>query len=229
MQSFKIVFLLSTLFFFQCARPCPADIKLGELNLSTASKSFFPAALQVQEMTFKNATGEKLTFKNNNPDWNKRTQLDVETLCQRGDFLDRTAQSSFFAGESYHLNFDTPNKDYTIEINLTHSNIGTYGKLADTIFYETFTAYGQRLTAPTQVGGTTVLTSLRGNDAKVTPAFIAGVDNFVFVADTTLLGQAIQNVWVTPKGKNWTLFMFYSKEKGIEGFTTENGEVWLRE
>jgi hypothetical protein len=229
MQSFKIVFLFVAVFFFQCARRCPKDISLGEINLSTATKSFFPPALQVQEMTFKNAANEKLTFKNTDTDWNKRSNRDVETLCERGDFLDKTVQTNYLSSESYHLYFDTPNKDYTIEINIGLSNIGTYGKVADTIFYETFTAYGQRLTAPTQVGGTTVLTSLRGNEDKVTPAFIAGVDNYVFVADTTLLGQPIKNVWVTPIGKNWTLFMFYSKEKGIEGFTTENGEVWLRE
>jgi hypothetical protein len=229
MQSIKVVFLLATFFLFQCARRCPADIKLGEINLLPASKSFLPTALQVEEMTFKNAMNEKLVFKNNNPDWKKRVPQNIETLCERGDYLDKTSQVSYLDGESYHFYYNTPNQDYTIEINLTHSNIGTYGALADTIFYETFTVYGQRITEPTQVGGTTILTSLRGNDAKVTPAFIAGMDNFVFVPDTTLLGQPIQNVWVTPKGKNWTLFMFYSKEKGIEGFTTENGEVWLRE
>jgi hypothetical protein len=214
----------------RCARPCPADIKLGDLNLSAATRAFVPAGQRVDQLVFTNAAGQKLTFTNNSGSAQaKRFQLNVETLCQRGDFLDKTAQTAYFNAESYHLYYQSGSPNYTLSVGAQPENAGTYGSRSDTVFYEVFSASGQRLDAPTQVGSLRLLPSERGNGAKIPEQTRVNNTEFRFVADTSILGKNIKNTWVTADNGKHSFFIFYTKELGIEAFTTKNGEQWVRQ
>lgn len=226
MKKHLLFFGLAGVLFTQCARKCPDDINLGDLNLQAATLSFLPDAQKVQKMTFTNTNGQQITF-NNVSDGEKRFQFDIETLCERGDFLDKTVQTAYFNAQTFHYYYNADNGAYTLAVDIQPNNAGNYGKRQDTLFYESFAAWGQKLTTPVRVGVVSVLTDERGNSAKL------GVDVWVqhnrhrFVGDTVLGGQNLSQVYVNAKDSTQTLFVFYTKARGIEAFTTET-ETWLR-
>jgi hypothetical protein len=218
------VFLISS-----CARPCPADENLGNINLSSSTLSFLPFSQKTNKMTFVNSDGETLEFTNNGQGEN-RFDLAVETLCERGDFLDKTVQTAEFKVQSFHYSYYSTNTDYNLNIDMTVNNAGSYGNRTDTVFYETIAVWGQRFVAPAQTGSWYLIADERGNSANITDTFRTNANHYRFVADTTLIGRHITNAYVGQNdGKN-TFYIFYSKQNGIEAFTTEDGnEVWVRD
>lgn len=214
----------------RCARPCPDDINLGNADLSPSTLAFFPAEQQVAQMTFVNGTGSKLTFTNASGSTKaERYKLDVETLCQRGDFLDKTAQTAYYNAGNWHLYYQSGTPNYTLSVDAQVNNAGAYGSRKDTIFYESFAVSGQRIDAPSQVGSLQLLSAERGNSAKIPTDLRQNNSAFQQIADTTILGKKIQNAWVTRGDGNHSLFVFYTKTGGIEAFTTKNGEQWIRQ
>lgn len=226
----RILLFLIIISALHCAKPCPADINLGDLKLDPASVAFVPNAQQVKTFKFRNGTGQKMDFTNASiGEGLKFFELPVETLCQRGDFVDKTAQTAFFKADQYNMYYQSDNLQYTLSLNLQAENGGVYGDRNDTIFYEILGMAGQKIPAPAQVGSLHIITSERGNSAKI-PDNIRQINNqYDLLPDTTILGRNIKNAFVTPKTGNHTLFLFYTKLNGFEAFTTANGEQWVRE
>ena len=215
------------LFSAHCARPCPKDIELGTLTLDSNSRSFLPVSQEVQTMQFTNAAGAALSFSSTNKGVSD-TEVPVETLCQRGDYLDKTAQVSKYITSTKRWSYATAANDYTLDIQLDIENLGAYGSPNDTVFIEKFVTWGQKIATPARVGTMSILTSERGNTAKISDTQRQNYTKFQFVADTVLNGRTITNAYITPKDGNQSLFIFYTKANGIEAFTTDT-EVWLRQ
>lgn len=222
-----LLLFAASLFFTNCARKCPADINLGNLNLHNTTLSYLPESQKVNTMTFVNTTGQTLVFTNTS-EGETRVHFPVETLCERGDFLDKTVQTSGFNAQTIHYYYATPSQTYTLAIDMMPTNAGSYGNVSDTIYYESMAVWGQKILAPTRVGSLSVLTDERGNSAKITQSIRDNTNRFQTIADTTLNGRHIVNALVPVNDGNQTLFVFYTKEKGIEAFTTET-EVWIRQ
>ena len=215
------------LFLSNCARKCPADINLGDLNLQNTTLSYLPASQKTNSMTFKNAAGQTLVFTNTS-EGESRVHFPVETLCERGDFLDKTTQTSGFNTQTIHYYYASPSQSYTLAIDIMPTNLGNYGSVSDTIFYESIAVWGQKTLDPIRVGSLSVLTDERGNGAKITQSVRENTNHFQTIADTTLNGRHIVNALVPVNDGNQKMFVFYTKEKGIEAFTTDT-EVWTRQ
>lgn len=212
---------------YSCAKRCPADIKIGSLNLSSKTTTFLPKIQRVEMMEFKDKNGNTLAFKNQNPDWAKNVKLDVETLCERGEFLDRTVQTAYFDTQSFHLYYQSTDNAYSIGIDLQLNNDNFTGSRKDTVLYETFAVsmYGTGPKSPN--GVVSVLSDIHGNQSKIDIARQNASNVYRFVADTTLNGRAMKNVYITPEGQNRNIFLFYTREEGLEAFVTE-GNIWLK-
>jgi hypothetical protein len=233
-QSIKLLFcgVIGALLLQFCARPCPKDIKIGTLDFSGSTEAWLPANQQVESMTFKNTAGTTLTFTNANTGWkNKRTQLPIETLCERGDYLDKTTQISYYDVEAVNLYYQAPNNTsptHTLEVSARFSNAGPYGVRSDTAFYESVSVSGQFLGTTPRVGGISLLSNERGNSAKI-PQFEYQGQRFRMIADTTVGGRNLKDVWTNAGTEaTQTFFVFYTKLKGVEAFVYDS-EVWLRE
>ena len=228
-MNYSIAVLITALFFTaSCARRCPADINLGNVDMQNTTLGFLPASQKTNTMTFTNSAGEKLVFKAQQGSGESRFPYSVETLCERGDFLDKTVQTVDFNAQAIHYDFRSDNGSHTLNIDLMPQSAGPYGNRNDTIFYETFSVWGQKLTEPTRVGSLTVLTDERGNTTKISDTVRDNTNHFQIVADTMLNGRHITNAYVPANDGKQTLFIFYTKANGVEAFTTDT-EVWVRE
>lgn len=222
-----LLLFAASLFFTNCARKCPADINLGNLNLQSTTLSYLPQNQKVNSMTFVNAAGQTLVFTNAS-EGESQVHFPVETLCERGDFLDKTVQTSGFTAQTIHYYYATPSQTYTLAIDIMPTNAGSYGSVNDTVYYESIAVWGQKTLAPPRVGALSVLTDERGNSAKITQSIRENTNRFQTVTDTILNGRHIVNALAPVNDGNQTLFVFYTKENGIEAFTTET-EVWTRQ
>ncbi|MEY3239801.1 MAG: hypothetical protein RIR11_1239 [Bacteroidota bacterium] len=221
-------FALIALLFAQCARPCPKDIEIGVISIGSTTKTFLPAAQETKTMTFKNSDGTQLVFQSTFFKGDHTYDLPVETLCERGDFLDKTSQTVFFVVKSKRWEYETADKNYTLSLDLNLNPIGEYGDRKDTVFYEQVAVWGQKINNPTRVGRISILSDERGNAAKITDLQRQNANFYQIIADTTLNGRQIKNAYVPVNDGTQSLFIFYTKAKGIEAFTTDT-EVWTRE
>jgi hypothetical protein len=210
-----------------CAKKCPADINIGSINLSSSTMAFLPKAQRVEKLIFKNNKGDELVFNNQNPEWSNRTPLDVEVLCERGDFLDKTVQTVFYDTESYHLYYKTKDEKYSISIDLQLNNDNFTGDRKDTVFYETFAVSSYGTGPKSDNGVVSILPNLRGNGTKISQERKDASNINRFVSDTTFDNHTLKNIWITPEGNQRNIFIFYSKIQGIEAIIL-NGEIWWR-
>ena len=216
------------LLFIQCARPCPKDIEIGTITIGSTTNAFLPASQATKTMTFKNSDGTQLVFQSTFANGSHTYNLPVETLCERGDFLDKTSQTVFFVVQSKRWEYETSDKNYTLSVDLDLDQIGQYGNRKDTIFYEKVAVWGQKINNPTRVGRIAILSDERGNSAKITDVQRQNANFYQIIADTTLNGRQIKNAYVPVNDGSQSLFIFYTKANGIEAFTTDT-ETWTRE
>ena len=216
------------LLFIQCARPCPKDIEIGTITIGSTTNAFLPASQATKTMTFKNSDGTQLVFQSTFANGSHTYNLPVETLCERGDFLDKTSQTVFFVVQSKRWEYETSDKNYTLSVDLDLDQIGQYGNRKDTIFYEKVAVWGQKINNPTRVGRIAILSDERGNSAKITDVQRQNANFYQIIADTTLSGRQIKNAYVPVNDGSQSLFIFYTKANGIEAFTTDT-ETWTRE
>ncbi len=177
-------------------------------------------------MTFQRTDGQTITL-NRHTNTNS-SDMPVETLCERGDYLDKTTQVAKFTASNRYMGFSTPDNSYTLDLRLDISNLGAYGSATDTVLMETFAVWGQKTNAPIRVGTTSIITSERGNANKITNAQREQATDYRVVADTTLNGKQISNAFVTRGDGIHTLYIFYTKTNGIEAFTSDT-ETWIRQ
>ncbi len=221
-----VLSLLCAFLLIKCTIPCPPDKKIGTLNFSDETKTFFPVSQQVNDMVFENIKGEQLIFKNRNPQWNKRGKHDVETLCEKGGFLDNTVQSAYYDTESINLSYingTNTHQQYNLDIQIGFNHLGN-GSKDENAFFETVNIWGQYLLNPTASGGSYIVTNTRGNDGQI-PNFYK-YKRSRMIADTVIINQRIKNAFITPDSTD-KLIIFYTQEKGIEAFTTPQ-EAWVR-
>ena len=216
------------LLFIQCARPCPKDIEIGTITIGSTTNAFLPASQATKTMTFKNSDGTQLVFQSTFANGSHTYNLPVETLCERGDFLDKTSQTVFFVVQSKRWEYETSDKNYTLSVDIDLDQIGQYGDRKDTIFYEKVAVWGQKINNPTRVGRIAILSDERGNSAKITDVQRQNANFYQIIADTTLNGRQIKNAYVPVNDGSQSLFIFYTKANGIEAFTTDT-ETWTRE
>ena len=221
-------FALFALLFIQCARPCPKDIEIGAIMIGDKTKAFLPASQETKTMTFKNSDGTQLVFQSTFFNGNHTYNLPVETLCERGEFLDKTSQTVFFVVQSKRWEYETSDKNYTLSVDLDLDAIGQYGDRKDTVFYEKVAVWGQKINNPTRVGRIAILSDERGNSAKITDLQRQNANLYQIITDTTLNGRQIKNAYVPVNNGSQSLFIFYTKANGIEAFTTDT-EVWTRQ
>jgi hypothetical protein len=226
MKKHTLVLSMLAILATHCARPCPKDQDLGALSLTATGQSFLPTKQDVATMTFQSADGQTLNF--NRHTNTSRSDEPVETLCERGDYLDKTTQVAKFTINNRYMGYTTPDNNYTLDLRLDVDNLGNYGSAADTVFFETFAVWGQRINAPVRVGTTSLIMHERGNSNEITATQRQQATDFRFVADTTLNNKPIKDAYVTRGDGNHTLFIFYTKTNGIEAFTTDT-EVWVRQ
>ncbi len=221
-----IFFVLITLA-YSCARPCPKDIKLDEVFLTQQSNSeYLPTEDPKDILIFENSSGQELQFTDQNPKWKTTYRIEVETLCERGDFLDKTTQTKYIDAPGYHAYYVSKDQLYTLAIDASVQNAGQYGNVSDTILYDFFSVWGQKIGTPAFTGGASKVTSDRGNGNRL-PEFVFANDNMVMIADTTIEGRSFKNIFTHPQSDILNFRIFYSREKGIEAFLLNNGEFWF--
>ncbi|MBK8621228.1 MAG: hypothetical protein IPN79_05565 [Saprospiraceae bacterium] len=212
---------------FSCARPCPKDIKLDEVFFTQkTSEGYLPKEDPKDVLIFQNSSGVELRFTNQNPKWNTTYRIEVETLCERGDFLDRTTQTKYIDAPGHHAYYVSTDQMYTLAIDASVQNAGQYGNVSDTILYDFFSVWGQKIGTPAFTGGASKVTSDRGNGNRL-PEFVFANDNMVMIADTTIEGRSFKNIFTHPYSDILNYRIFYSREKGIEAFLLNNGEFWF--
>ena len=183
----------------------------------------------IRSMEFANQAGETLVFENTNfNQQNDKNEFPVETLCERGDFLDKTVQTAYYKTDAFHQYFVTAGQKYTISIDATLNNAGEYGEKEDTAFYETFVVFIQKISSPIATSALTMISSDRGNDLVKFNQYIEDTKNEVFIADTTISGTRLQNVFMNTKPGPKPVQIFYSKTKGLELFMVSEDETWVR-
>lgn len=222
-----LLFIPALLIFVGCSRPCPRDIKIGEVYFSPATLALLPESNPPSRMEFQNMNGDVLVFNNQQKTWINKYQIPVETLCERGEFLDKTTQTRYFEAPALYAYFTTDDQQYTLQYDYGIINTGMYGSEKDTVLHEQMTVSGQKTGTPAYVGGVIYLSHLRGNEAKI-PAFVTMGENARLLADTLIGGRTLYNVFTPSKLTETHLRVFYSAKNGIEAFTLSNGEVWLR-
>lgn len=218
--------LFASVFYTSCAIKCPKDVEIGKLNLSASTLAFLPIAQKTQQMTFKNNLDSTLIFNNQNTNQDQRTEMIVEILCERGDFLDKTMQTVFYNTESYHYYYRSTNDLYSIAIDLQFNNNNYTGNRNDTLFYETFAVSSYGTGTKSSNGVVSVLTNMRGNNNSLSEGIVQSTNINRFVADTTFDGHQLSNVWVTPQGYERDIFIYYSQTKGVEAITLDDTTWW---
>jgi hypothetical protein len=218
--------------FYQCSRPsCPPSINLGNLDFSAPTKALFPDAQRVNTMSFVNKAGQTVVFTSNGVE-SSRDRLVAEILCDRGILDGRTQQIAFYESENYTYFYTTPNYPNLI-LSLRTFFLNTKGESStrrDTSIVEVLEVQ----TADRESNGTNkrsvvvMLTTERGNSAKIPTSFRNLYTRFRLVADTTLNGRPLKNVLVAPDSSRNAMQVYYTGGRGIEAFSVDS-TLWLRQ
>lgn len=231
MEKLKILqcFALTLCFFimFGCGSRCPDDVNLGKLYLSSNTKSYLPAKMKVKEFIFEDNTGAQLIFTSQDKNDFSSNKIDVETLCEKGSYLDKVVQTAYYDTEGYHQYFYVNNGNYTLNVDAQLNNAADYGSRTDTVFYDYFamSIYGTGPKSPN--GVLSFMSDQRGNDAKIGESNKNAVNIFRYTQDTTIDNRTLKNIYYTPQGNYRNIFIYYSKERGIEALEIED-KLWWR-
>ncbi|MBK7524860.1 MAG: hypothetical protein IPI53_12085 [Saprospiraceae bacterium] len=223
----RVVFFIFITWLISCARPCPKDIQVDEVFFQKSTSDLLPQGSVTTPIIFENATGDNLILKNQSSVWPSHYQIDVATLCERGDFLDKTVQTEYIKAPGYNMSYVSDDHQINLNMSFYIYNASSVQALKDTVLYEECSVWGQKSGEPVYTGGLSVITSTRGNDEKI-PQYILNNQNVRFIPDTLINGKVLQNVYTNYLIQNKNMSVFYTVKNGIEGFAFSNGETWLR-
>jgi hypothetical protein len=219
--------------FYQCSRPsCPPSINLGNLDFSAPTKTLFPTAQRVNTMNFVNKAGQTLVLNTNGIE-PTRDRLVAEILCDRGILDGRTQQTAFYESENYTYSYRTPTYP-----NLTLSARAFFLNTKEERSTRRDTSFVEVLEVQTSNGAGTngynnssvilMLITERGNNAKISDSYRKQNTTFRQIADTTLNGRQLKNVFVAPDSSRNAMQVYYTGGRGIEAFLVDS-TLWLRQ
>jgi hypothetical protein len=224
-------FWLIIVSFYQCSRPsCPPSINLGNLDFSAPTKAFFPAAQKVNTMSFVNKAGQTIVFTNLYEP--TRTRLVAEIMCDRGILDNRSQQTAFYESEYYaysYSNLTYPNLALSVSAFFLNTK-GERSTRRDTSIVEVL----QIQTSDRESNGynkssaVVMLTTERGNSAKISDSFRKQYTRFRWIADTTLNGRPFKNVLVAHDSARYDMQVYYTGVRGFEAFSKDS-TLWLRQ
>lgn len=199
------------------------DERLGDLDFHGPSLAY--CSLRGSErLVFKAANGSELVMTCPSPKV-QRIPVRVEKLCQDFNLNDRFA---YYDGQSYSLKFQTNDAAYNIEFQgqIASPLVTT---TADSVLIDVLSAifYSYNTGA-----SATVITSERGNSAKITPAIRQEYTFGTEVGDTTFNGVSLTGVFA---GKvfasspipNDQSMVYLKKGKPVVAFTNYEGKTWV--
>lgn len=223
------IFLLTAIILLcvSCDKPCPRSIKIGEVFFSEPTMVLLPENEPTRSLIFENEAGENLVFSNQNQVWQNVFQIDVETICEEGEFPGKNIQTHYFSAPVFQAIYKTADQEYSLNLQFVMRNVGVYGNKNDTILYEEFSVWGQKYGSDPFIGGFTLLTDTRGNDLKI-PDEIQNNQNWRFLGDTILNNKPLYSLYTNVVTQTRNLYIFYRVQNGLEAFTLTNGEVWTR-
>lgn len=211
-----------------CAVPCPKNKKVGSVQFSAETESFVPNSSDFKILTFVNEKGETLTFTTMNSSVKTSRKIPVKTLCERGDFLDKTVQIEYLDAPTVNLFYQTSPEKFTLAIDVAFDGHMPNTGIQDTAFIERVSVWAQKIGVDSKSGIMSVITSTRGNEKhKDLQNTLSQPVQYNIVKDTTILNRKIKIAYYNPAQSN-SINIFFSKENGIEAFSTDDGEVWVR-
>ncbi len=221
-----IILFISITLLTACARPCPKDIKVGDLAFTNETQEFLSVFRNVSTLEFVNEKKEILSLIERPGHRSDEGAIPIEVLCEAGDFLDKTTQIRFFKTAHFSRSFASTNDDFEVNVTASIDNDNELGGL-DTILYESFTLWGQIISL-SGTGRFSLLSSDRGSNEKLKDFVKLQHSNYLFVADTIIQGTRFLNIFMRKHNNdNSTINIIYSKSKGIECIITPS-DMWLR-
>jgi hypothetical protein len=226
-------FLLILGGFYHCSRPsCPPSINLGNLDFSAPTKALFPATQRVNTMSFVNKAGQTVVFNNNGIE-PTRDRLVAEIMCDRGILDGRTQQTAFYESENYTYSYTTPTYP-NLQLSVRAFFLNTMAERStrrDTSFVEVLevqTTGGAGTNGYNKSSVILMLTTERGNSAKISDSYRNRHTTVRRIADTTLNGRQLKNVLVAPDTSRNVMQVYYTGGRGIEAFSIDS-TLWLRQ
>jgi hypothetical protein len=219
--------ILSALSWLSCALPCPKNVKIGEVSFHPETQSFVPKQSNFKPLTFVSNNGKTVTFNTQTEKVLDRSSIQIETLCSRGDFLDKTTQISFVEAPAVNLWYTEPSDQFTLSINISLQNLGQ--NAGDTILIENVSVWSQDIQNPRLGSGIlSIVTNTRGNDDNESVKNFISNNNYRIIADTTIAGRNMKNVYTNRVYDVEGTYIYFTKDKGIEGFANTAGQVFIR-
>jgi len=221
----KFFFLLLLTYLWSCAKPCPADIKVGDLKFSNSTNEFLKVFKDLDIMEFENEKQQTLVLREKISHRLDKSTLPIEVLCERGDFFDKTSQIKYFQTQFFIRSYSTLNDDFEINVNVSINNDNSLMGL-DTLIYESFSIWSQMISISGN-GGFDLFPADRGGNDKLGDIVKSVHENHIYVADTTIAGHHFKNVYMNNFDKDAEIIVIYSKSKGIKCIMTPT-DIWMR-
>jgi hypothetical protein len=211
-----------------CAVPCPRDSKIGSVHFSAETLNFIPSDINFKSLTFVNEKGETLTFNTTNSSVVTNQQIPVSTLCERGDFLDKTVQIEYLEAPAVNLFYQSNPEKFTLAIDVVFAGHMPNTGIQDTALIEKVTVWSQKIGVDAKSGALSVITSTRGNEKhKDLQNTLNQPLQYAIIKDTTIFQRKIKNAYYNPS-KSEGMTIYYTQENNIEAFVTDDNEVWVR-
>jgi hypothetical protein len=218
--------LAFVLFLKSCAVPCPLDIKAAKTEFTKETISWLPDEKDFKTQVFTSNKGRTITFKTEEINFIKRGKLDVEVLCSRGDFLDKTVQVRYIDIPQQGLFYAGSDQTYSLQYRATIANAGGNTGLKDTVLYENFEVWIQNSSTKAASGYLTVFPSLRGNDKSTSvKQEIKDRTDATLLKSVVIGGKELNDVYVNSKLDG--LDIYYKRKVGVVAFK-DGDEIWLK-
>lgn len=204
--------LLITLCLSGCKR-CPPDVKLGEVSVKNTA---FISYREGQLLTYVNASGNSLILKDT-ADKIESIPLTQESICSNTPLRGSHYYYDCLNARSLSLKplKYIPGLYNNYAISIRHEVLNRQGPPADTLFYDSFSAYN-RLNG----GSVIIITNERGNRAKFPINVISISQQYRLIADTVMNGTTYRDVYASVKNPT----LFYSASLGVVAF--KDKEEW---
>ena len=220
MPIYKILAFLSVGILVSCG-DCDGDRNLGSLEITSTSLSWIPYDGS-EQLTFKNESGESLELTSQGIK-TSTARLNVVILCDNGLF-DRSHE--YYWTEKETIVFNDPSGRSVFQLELLNqfedersdNTIAVYDQLSISTSYYTGPNASIQIVTDDQLGE--VSDEHKNAVQSKSP----------YIGDTILLSQPFNAVFQGSTGvlkSGGEKFVFYSKERGVIGWSEEGGSTWI--
>lgn len=198
-----------------CTRNCPDDEKIGALELTEFSKSFFPYEGN-QELIFISNLGDELLFKSNDGGVHmENNPVSVYKICSEFRYNGQSTYK-YFDSESLHAVYFSENPAYSFNIGLYTNTLRPEYEL----FYDKLLVDVLR---ESSIGREEIITDIRFTEMYDEGEF--NIDSpMILIDEITLNGVTYSNVYKSEMFDETQIF--YTKEQGLVGFTTHDSKTY---